>query len=128
MNLFDAFDIPRSTLDDILVIDGVCLHGFSIPAHAADILLVFLLPLSLDGQFVAIGQMDGGSIEERSRHGIFARSRIDGIEAQSGENIPGRKLSTVVIARQAGRFVLIEGPADMLHHLLGLAGQSERII
>src|SRR3546814_17982313 len=69
--------------------------------------------LRLDRQRLAVGHRQRDSLEQRAADRIFAHRRRHRIETERGEDIPGRGLPVILVARIAvGR-----RRVELLHHV-----------
>lgn len=106
-SLLRAFYAPLTSVDDVGVAQGVVLLCFAVEAHGLDEALRVVLAVGSDGEGLAVRQMEHSLVEEWGGNLILARSWVHRIEAQGGEHIPCGHLTTVVVARDACRCVVV---------------------
>lgn len=107
--------LRQKRLRELLPVAGDLLHVAVFGA------LVF----DLDGEGLAIFEVQHGPVHQRATEGILARTGGDGVEAEGREEVPGAHLAAVVVAAEAvGGGVVLAGEdvADLGLRFPGLVG------
>lgn len=123
------FKSQSSAFDKVGMLYGEAAHLTPVPPHALHKRTRrAAVALCLNSQFFAAGKMEGDGGEERGTEGVAARGRIDGIEPESGKDVPCRHLPAVLIAAKPVGAVEVETAANAVHKQLGGFGTADVII
>ena len=90
-----------------------------------DIIINRAVAFGCDGESFAAGEGDFGLGEEGCADGVLPASRADGVEAEGGEDVPGRCLAIVFVTAVAvgcGAVEAVHGLADAQLAFPGLRG------
>ena len=84
-----------------------------------------LLP---DGEILPVLLVDDDTVEGGDTERIFGGAGTDRVETQAGEDVPGRELARVVIARQSPGGIAILGLQDPGDDRLTLLGAADIVV
>ena len=90
-----------ATLHDVVVCEEWFGEFLAIQFHALDVLVFAAVVDGFYHKLVAVGEVDGHLVEDRTANRINRLARTYLIEAHSIEDIPCRHLSAVFVARKA---------------------------
>ena len=81
-----------------------------------------------DDEVVTVGEVEGDLLEAGLGEDVAVSGRTDGIEADGGENVPGRHLAGIIVAGETSGGIVVLGVEDMGHALDGLITAADEVV
>ena len=104
-------EVETQSLEEILVVEVVAVVGHPVAQKLVHIGAA--VAVSTDQEAIAILQVHLDLVEIGCAQDILVASWTDGVEAEGGEDVPGRGLSVVLVSAIA----VGEGRVETVHHL-----------
>ena len=128
-NLLLHLKSQSSAIYEVGMLYGKAAHLTPVPPYALhERTCRAAVALRLDDEFFAVGEMKGYGGEQWGTEGVAARGRINGIEPESGKDVPCRHLPAILIAAKPVGAVEVETAANAVHKQLGGFGTADVIV